>query len=508
MANDWHGIWYRHKIEKHRPLFALVLNSTSQTMKYCSTTVRQLRSNGPRFAFVIPIILAIALANAWTLGQSEPSPADDAVAAFNMGQDAHEKGDLKSAIEYYQKALKLIPEFPEAAYQAGVAYLALGRRSEAESSLRKAVELRPDWTLALTALGSLLVDDGRYQEADALLSKALELDEQNAAAIAAIAEMRLKQNASQADLKVLLAKIEYLTAKAKPTASIWSARAALENAVGKTSAARASVAKAMALDARNRYALEETAEFALADGDQVRATEAVAALEKLAPDASGTKILKARLLAGEGKTADAIKTLDSLDANTAGVADLRSRIVIASSENGAELEAIAKKDPKNVVALGRLCSVYRVSSPAKALEFCRQASEAEPGNIDHAIGFGAALLQANQYEQAVALFRKLVAIAPDNSTVHADLATALFQLKRYQEAKSEFRWLADHQPGLAITYYFLGITHDQLAEYMDAMANYQQFLRLADPVRSKLEIDRVNLRLPILQKQIGPRNSK
>jgi len=37
---------------------------------------------------------------------------------------------------------------------------------------------------------------------------------------------------------------------------------------------------------------------------------------------------------------------------------------------------------------------------------------------------------------------------------------------------------------------------------MDAMANYQQYLRLADPAENKLDIDKVNLRLPSLQKAI------
>jgi len=93
-------------------------------------------------------------------------------------------------------------------------------------------------------------------------------------------------------------------------------------------------------------------------------------------------------------------------------------------------------------------------------------------------------------------------IAPDNSTVHANLATALFQLKRYPDAKIEFRWLTDNQPKQAAPYYFLAIVHDQLSEFPDAAANYQQFLRLADPESSKLEIEKVNLRLPVVQKFI------
>jgi len=63
-------------------------------------------------------------------------------------------------------------------------------------------------------------------------------------------------------------------------------------------------------------------------------------------------------------------------------------------------------------------------------------------------------------------------------------------------------------PDLAVTYYFLGIIYDQSKEYMDALANYQQFLKLADSEKNKLEIEKVNLRLPALQKQIKEKKGK
>ena len=98
--------------------------------------------------------------------------------------------------------------------------------------------------------------------------------------------------------------------------------------------------------------------------------------------------------------------------------------------------------------------------------------------------------------------------APDNFTVHTNLATALFQLKRLPEAKTEYLWLLEKQPDLVIAYYLLGITHDQLGEYLDAMANYQLFIKRADPVQNKLEIEKVNLRLPGLQKLIKDKKGK
>src|SRR5262245_45065178 len=58
----------------------------------------------------------------------------DAVAIFNRAQDLHEKGDLNGAVELYKGALKVIPEFPEAEYQCGVAHLGLNEGAAAESS--------------------------------------------------------------------------------------------------------------------------------------------------------------------------------------------------------------------------------------------------------------------------------------------------------------------------------------------------------------------------------------
>ena len=105
--------------------------------------------------------------------------------------------------------------------------------------------------------------------------------------------------------------------------------------------------------------------------------------------------------------------------------------------------------------MGKLCHLLRVENPPKALDYCKRAYDIEPSNLNHAVGFGAALVQAKQFENAVNLLRDILRITPENQTVHANLATALFQLKRYQEAIVEFHWLTEKQPDLPIAYYFL-----------------------------------------------------
>lgn len=451
---------------------------------------------------VLAVLLPVLFLSASVFAQTDDDSPGDAVAIFNQAQDVHEKGDLEGAILLYKKALNIVPNFPEAAYQCGVAYLALRRTDEAEDSFRRALELRAEWTLPMTSLGSILIRKAQYTEAEALLSKAIDLDPQNFPAYAALAELRLTTKAPAASLKDLLMRLTEASAKVRPTASVWSAKAALENALGDRQAAKTSLSNALSLDPQNAYALAELASIALADGDAVKADEATAQLEKIDPKMDSTKLLRARVLAANGKTPEALKLLATIRPATPGFAEFKAAFDVAASENATELEKLLESDPKNASILGRLCKLYRIDDPTKALDYCRRASEADPTNIEHAIGYGAALVQARQFEQAVSLFNRLINAAPDNYTAHANLAAALFELKRYADAKTQYEWLIARQPDLAAAYYLLGITHDQLSEYPDALANYQQFLRLADPVKNQLEIEKVNLRLPILQRQI------
>ncbi|MBA2440602.1 MAG: tetratricopeptide repeat protein, partial [Thermoleophilaceae bacterium] len=426
----------------------------------------------------------------------------DPVKLFNQGQDAHEKGNLAAALKFYEEAIKTYPEFPEAEYQRGSALQSLGREQEAEKAFRRALELRENWTLPMVSLGSLLVGANRFQEAEKLLSKAVELDESDSTAYAALAEIRLKTKSSPQVLKELLAKLQTLTSKTRAAASLWAARGALERALGDQTSAKTSIKNALLIEPANSSALTERIEIALAEGNFNNAFVDAGNLVKSLPNSVNAKILLARVYAARGNNAEALKILESLDAQSGDVSALRDLIAVKGTDDISVLEKQLQGDPKSVVILARLCNLARSSSPVKALDYCRRASAAEPNNLNHAIGFGAALVQAKQFEAAVSLFRKLLPIAPDDFAIRANLATALFELKRFAEAKTEYLWLIEKKPETAIAYYFLAIAHDNLGEYTQALENYRQFLRIADPKKNELEIGKVNLRLPSVQKLI------
>ena len=92
----------------------------------------------------------------------------------------------------------------------------------------------------MASLGSVLVTRGETAEAEKLLVRAIELDAQNFPAYSALTELRLKTNAKPEVLRELLHRLMDLTAKSKPPASIWTARAAVEDALGSVDAAKLS----------------------------------------------------------------------------------------------------------------------------------------------------------------------------------------------------------------------------------------------------------------------------
>jgi tetratricopeptide (TPR) repeat protein len=457
------------------------------------------------------LVFAVTLVTIGSVAAQQDS--DQAIAIFNHGQDLHEKGDLAGAIAEYDKALKAFPEFPEAEYQRAAAEIALGNLAEAEASLRRATALRQDWSLAWAMLGDVLVrkysiSDATaraavYSDAETTLKHALELEAANAPAYTALIDLQLNSGAPASALRSTLAGVAALTdGKAAAAASLWAGRAALENALGDRKSAMLSASRALISEPHNIPALTLSAEFALADHDIERAKQIAATLKGLKTGPNAVDLLNARIAAGEGRTGDALALLDKLPSGMAGAAELRKQITSASSTNTADLEKQLETDPKNTGILNRLCSLYRRDDPMKALDFCRRAAALEPTNMTPAAGYAAALVQAKQFAQAAALLDRLVLVEPENRTLHANFATALFELKNYPLAVKQFEWLSQSDPKAAAPYLFLAISYDQMQEYVDSQAAYEQYLKLADPVADKLEIEKVNLRLPAVRRLV------
>jgi len=465
-------------------------------------------------SIVCATLVLVILANT-SLAQTEDSLGDgdaDPVKLFERGQAAHARGDLdnlKKALALYEEAIKVRPEFPEAAFQQGVVLVSLGRLADAEASYRKAIDLKPNWSLPYSALGALLVRTNRDSDASPLLQQALKLDSRDNVALRLLADLRLRAGDPNGALKLA----QTATIDPDAPASAWILRAMAERATGNKQAARTSLDHVLEVEPTNTGALLERAELCLADNEYDCAIDSLSAAERIKV---GDKQILSRLAvvyerAGKPIEAKRISESAGLEGtqptgSANGIVGTAEEIEAANSEDPAKaqraLEKLLEKNPRSAMLLARLGASYRIDAPNRSVDFYRRASEIQPDNHEYATGYASALIRSTRYTDAVSVLRRVIAAAPDHYTAHANLATALYKLKRYPEALLEYEWLLKTRPNLSIAHYFIATAHDNLGEYKEALSAYETFLGKADATTNQLGIEKVKLRLPSLRHQI------
>ena len=386
------------------------------------------------------------------------TPENDAIALFNKGQEAHAKGELKLALEFYGKALKANPLFPEAAYQSGIIYKALNKRLEAEKFFQKKFISKKDWSLPYVQLGLLFFEKSNFVEAEKFLSEALRLDGTSYMAYAALSDVLVKTKASPDRLQSLIPKLKTLSNGKNVPVALWTSKAMVERKLGRIDAASASLSNAFKLDPNDKVMLSEFVEIHLIKGEYDQAIQVSKTLLKSDPNSRNAKLLLARSYNEKGDTDRALTVLKTIDNPGKEILSFQTAIETNGNLSVERLEEMLGEDKDNASVLGRLCSLTRASTPRKALVYCKKALTIEKNNINHAIGYGAVLVQLKQYGNAVAVLRNLLKHSPENYTIHANLATAFFQMQNFGAARIEYEWIIRKRPELAVAHYFLAIS--------------------------------------------------
>ena len=461
---------------------------------------------------VVAACLAVLFVCAPTRAQTVDIFGDDAadpVRLFERGQSAHAHGDFEKALAYYEQALKVRPEFPEAQFQRGNALASLGRLPEAEAAFRLAVAQKKNWSLPYSALGVLLLRQTRDKDAEQSFRQALAIDAKDNVALRMLSEVRLRAG----DAKEALDLAKRATASVDAPSSAWISLALAEKANGNRPGAKTALDRVLENEPANVAALIERADLFTDDKNFELAITDLRAAAKLKPDDKAIGSRLAYVLQQAGKTDEALAVakaagvqLEQATGNPGGVVGTPEEIEAANSSDPAvarkALEKLLEKNPRNATLLGRLGASYRTDNPERSLDYYRRASEIQPDAPEYALGYAAALVQARHFSDAVRILRKVVNATPDNYAARANLATALYESKRYQEAIPEYEWIATARPDVTVAHYFIATSHDYLGEYPEALASYEKFLSVADPKTNQLEIDKVNLRLPMLRRQI------
>jgi tetratricopeptide (TPR) repeat protein len=471
-----------------------------------------------RLAYFFKTILQTSLAllicatfSAQLMAQDEfGDNAADPVKLFEQAQGAHARGEFEKALDLYEQAIKVRPEFPEAEFQRGNALVSLARFAEAEAAFKRASALKKNWSLPYSALGALLMRRDRDAEATQTFRQALAIDPKDNVALRLLSEIRLHAGDPKEALE--LAKLATQSPDA-PTSS-WIGLAIAERADGNKEGAKTILNRVINDEPNNLAALLERADLLT---DQKDYDGAIADLQVAAKVRPNDKIVMARLAyvyqqAGRQTEANAVAKTAGLEIQPTNNGD-KNQVIgtpeeIEAANNSDKaiarpaLEKLIEKNPKSAMLLARLGATFRTEDPNRALELYRRAAELAPTVAEYAVGYAAALVQSRRFQEATYLLQQVVKREPQNYQAHANLATALYEAKQYPAAIAEFEWVVANKPEVIVAQYFIATSHDFLGEYPEALAAYEKFLSGADAKINQLEIEKVKLRLPLLQRQI------
>lgn len=465
--------------------------------------------------WIVTLLLVVVCFQVVPAQTDDPTDGEtDPVKLFERGQNAHARGDIARALALYEGALKLRPEFPEAEYQRGVALVALDRSTEAEKAFVRAIDLRKDWSLPVSALGNLLARSTRDKEAEPILRRALKLGARDSLTLDSLSAVRAR--AGDKDEALTLARTA--TENDNPSASAWTWRGAMERAAGNNEAALISLNRSLQIDPNYLGALKERAELRLAAADYQSAIADLKSALSIKPGDKEISLRLAHIYELSNKPDEAQRIYESIGYQKAAgesperigainVTGTAEDIAAANSDDPKTaqpaIERLITANPKSAKLFARLGEVTRRSDPQKSAEAYRRANEIDPANPKYATGYAAALVQLRLFAQAETVLRRVIAVAPNEYAAHANLALSLYELKRYAEALPEYEWLAATRPEIAATYFFIATAHDNLGEYQQALDAYEKYLSRADATNNKLDIEKVNLRLPRLREQIS-----
>ncbi len=132
--------------------------------------------------------------------------------------------------------------------------------------------------------------------------------------------------------------------------------------------------------------------------------------------------------------------------------------------------------PEVLVARGR--SLIQVGDWPRAIEAFRSALARDPRNVDALYGLGLTYGVRKAYENAIAVYREMQRLAPDDERSYVNLAQLYAQLSEFPEEIAQYERLLRLRPDRADARFLLGNAYLKVGRYADGIAAFRRTLAL------------------------------
>jgi tetratricopeptide (TPR) repeat protein len=404
-------------------------------------------------AALLAIFALPALAQTRSSHKLPPQSAtdDDRTAdALKEAESLLQKQQYQQAEEKLQAIVLKQSANPQAWFDLGFAQSHQGKTTEAVAAYKKAVALDPKWFEAQQNLGLALAKSGDLPAAAAALKTAVTLKPivGSQQALSA-AWLSLAQVTAESQPQESLAAYQKAAELDPANADAQLGIARMVERAGNAAAAEQQYLKLAA--AGNNDSIESLISLYL---KQKRFSDAETWLHKYLaanPQNTAAQLQLGKLQAAEGKTQEAITTL----------------------------EPVYKTSPDPKVARELAVLYLETKQYPAAADLLRPLIAQSPNDAQLYLDYGSALMHQLKYAEAQAVLLKAVQLKPDLVEAYSDLAYAAEQNRNYELTIRVLDTRAKLQPETPATLFLRATAYDNLRMFKPAAANYKLFLAAA-----------------------------
>ncbi|TAE11595.1 MAG: tetratricopeptide repeat protein [Oscillatoriales cyanobacterium] len=375
-------------------------------------------------------------------------PSEAADWELQLGRDLQQQGNLGGAIECYQRAIAIDPNYAAAHSNLGVVKQQSGRLTEAIAHYRQALEIDPNLAETASNLGSALAEAGENEGAIAQYQRALSLNPNCAEALVNLGLLREEQGDVGEAVRLYEQAIQV-----NPDCAVayLNLGIALEERGEETGAnydrAIANYERAIALEPNYVDALHNLGYASIRQG---RIADAIAYYDRamaVQPDLAETLIGLGSSLQQQDKLDEALAVCQQAIQQLPANAEARCNLGIVLHKQGKIAGAIAcyqqalSLQPDFPEALNNLGKAFEeAGNMAEAIDCYRRAIELKPGNMNPLNGLGKVLHNGGQFADAVTCYSQAVQFNATNPESHLNLGLALLLSGELQRGFSEYEW--------------------------------------------------------------------